>query len=530
MPPGQKQEVTSTFPPRATNHCARRRGHRANQQKSGRCASVQAQHRETGCNNAQNGPDQGIFEGYDDNAARLQFLASRTRFQRAVQCTRAISRAAHGCSAQTSSLAPTISSMVSTSPRYRSTAKRIAPENLRCQPAHALESDGMTLHSITGYESLDTFNRGDIDGGFGNQFATPMTPGFIPFSSEPQMAFPSIRSLRRNCAPRIHQQGRCAGKAGCTTSRKTAVESFSDSPNRNAQTATSGSGRKTTPMRSSLPLNANAGPGWKCGGLCYTHDKRNFKCRGLYHPASRLRALRQMQPHAIGVQGPDQRLPSDNKLSGFFHNLRAEPRQQVPMHAWPRFPRGQRPGSLGIQRSIGSQTETSTSFEAGIKSILNRQARVSSACLGMRSRTNSSRGGGGANANILLNAKKAEGQALNWIWELPYAQHAGYFRRKLQRHQDQGSHVGGGRLRRMAGDRPPDRARKCADRRQCRCRSAETQRQFHLAPYHSDGQRRALPAHGLGVPQQGQFLPVTTWNSPARHSRKVVRAWAKHLG
>lgn len=41
-----------------------------------------------------------------------------------------------------------------------------------------------TLTSITGYETLEMFSRGDIDGGFGAVFAPPSGPGFIPFPSE----------------------------------------------------------------------------------------------------------------------------------------------------------------------------------------------------------------------------------------------------------------------------------------------------------------------------------------------------------
>jgi iron complex outermembrane receptor protein len=41
-----------------------------------------------------------------------------------------------------------------------------------------------TLTSVTGYETLSFFSRGDIDGGFGASFAPPSGPGFIPFSAE----------------------------------------------------------------------------------------------------------------------------------------------------------------------------------------------------------------------------------------------------------------------------------------------------------------------------------------------------------
>lgn len=44
--------------------------------------------------------------------------------------------------------------------------------------------DGLTLHSVTGYETVRVFSRGDIDGGYGAVYAPPSGPGFIPFVVE----------------------------------------------------------------------------------------------------------------------------------------------------------------------------------------------------------------------------------------------------------------------------------------------------------------------------------------------------------
>jgi iron complex outermembrane receptor protein len=45
--------------------------------------------------------------------------------------------------------------------------------------------ENSTLTSITGYETIDTFSRGDIDGGFGGLFEVDyFGPGLVPFSSE----------------------------------------------------------------------------------------------------------------------------------------------------------------------------------------------------------------------------------------------------------------------------------------------------------------------------------------------------------
>lgn len=49
-----------------------------------------------------------------------------------------------------------------------------------------------TLTSVTGYDTVEMFSRGDIDGGFGAVFAPPMGPGFIPFPSESSDGIPDL--------------------------------------------------------------------------------------------------------------------------------------------------------------------------------------------------------------------------------------------------------------------------------------------------------------------------------------------------
>ena len=56
----------------------------------------------------------------------------------------------------------------------------------------AYDFGGSTLTSVTGYETLDMFSRGDIDGGFGAVFAPPFGPGFIPFPSESADGLPDL--------------------------------------------------------------------------------------------------------------------------------------------------------------------------------------------------------------------------------------------------------------------------------------------------------------------------------------------------
>jgi iron complex outermembrane receptor protein len=62
------------------------------------------------------------------------------------------------------------------------------------------------LTSITAYERVDAYSRGDIDGGFGAVFAPPSGPGVIPFPSESADGIPFHRQFT--------QEVRLAGQNG----------------------------------------------------------------------------------------------------------------------------------------------------------------------------------------------------------------------------------------------------------------------------------------------------------------------------
>ncbi len=51
---------------------------------------------------------------------------------------------------------------------------------------------GGTVTGVTGYDTLDSYSRGDIDGGFGAVFLPSMGPGFIPFPSESADGVPEL--------------------------------------------------------------------------------------------------------------------------------------------------------------------------------------------------------------------------------------------------------------------------------------------------------------------------------------------------
>lgn len=55
--------------------------------------------------------------------------------------------------------------------------------------------DTGVLTSVSAYENLHMYSRGDIDGGYGAVFAPPYGPGFIPFYSESADGIPRLQQL-----------------------------------------------------------------------------------------------------------------------------------------------------------------------------------------------------------------------------------------------------------------------------------------------------------------------------------------------
>ena len=381
--------------------------------------SVQAQHRDDWVHNAQNGPTKD-FEGYDDNAARLQFLYEPNKDFSALFNVHARDLKGSARLFRANIIKPGTNDFVDGFDITKVSFDGQNESRLKTSGASLRmrwNLDGMTLHSITGYESLDTFNRGDIDGGFGNQFATPMTPGFIPFSSETADGIPKHSQFTQELRLESTSKGPLRWQGGLyyfTEDYK--VESFSyDSPNRNAQDGYERVRQKNDAYAIFAALNANAGPGWEVrGGLRYTHDKRNFNVEAYTNSGFVPCVLSgKCNLTQLASKGPISASPSDNKLSWDFSTTFELSRDSK---FYARVANGFRAASVQGASAFNDQSvakpETSTSFEAGIKSDLwNRQARVSFGVFKYEVKDQQLTAvGGGANANILLNAKKAEGQ------------------------------------------------------------------------------------------------------------------------
>jgi len=272
----------------------------------------------------------------------------------------------------------------------------------------------VTLVSVTGFERLDTYNRGDIDGGFGAVFAPPSGPGTIPFPSETADGIPSLKQITQELRVESNAQGPLKWQAGAYLFHEDyRMESFSyDSLGGGAQSAYELSRQKNDAYALFGALNYALSPALTVrGGLRYTHDRKDFSV--LEYNSS---VFGTPATYAdLAARGPLSANPSQGKMSWDMSGTYA---LSPTTNAYARIANGFRAASIQGAGQFNDQSvagpETNTSFEAGIKAdLLNNRARVA---LGVFRYTVKDQQltavGGGANANILLNAAKTVGQGI----------------------------------------------------------------------------------------------------------------------
>ncbi|HEY9103328.1 TonB-dependent receptor [Chitinimonas sp.] len=262
------------------------------------------------------------------------------------------------------------------------------------------------LSSITGYEHLDTYSRGDVDGGYGAVFAPPSGPGFIPFPSETADAVPKLKQWTQEFRIESKNKGPFNWQTGVYYfDEDYTIESFSYN--------SLGAGEQTEYQRSRQTnkawawfgsVNYALTPELKLrSGLRYTHDKKDF-------------AVEQYSNvNGSTLQGPLSASPSANKVSGDVSGTYA---LTPDINLFSRLATGFRGASVQPASAFGQQSvakpETSTSFEVGIKAdLFDRRAKLSLSAYRFEVKDQQLTGvGGGNNVVRLLNAEKSVGQGL----------------------------------------------------------------------------------------------------------------------
>jgi iron complex outermembrane receptor protein len=275
---------------------------------------------------------------------------------------------------------------------------------------------GLALYSITGYEHVKTFSRGDIDGGFGNQFAPDMGPGFIPFSSETADGMPKHRQLTQELRLESDTKGPFEWQAGVFLfDEDYKIESFSyDTPNGSVQDGYERVRQTNKAWAVFGALNYTVTPALKLrGGLRYTQDKKDFNVEAYEFSAFVPCVLSLKCTLAeLAAQGPISADTDDKKTNWDLSGTYAL-NKDVNLYA--RAATGFRGSSIQGAGPFNGQSlvgpENNTSFEVGVKAdLLDRRARLNFGVYNWRVKDFQVTAVGGANnANILLPVDKVVG-------------------------------------------------------------------------------------------------------------------------
>jgi iron complex outermembrane receptor protein len=264
--------------------------------------------------------------------------------------------------------------------------------------------DGLPqLTSITAYERVDAYSRGDIDGGFGAVFAPPSGPGLIPFPSESADGIPFHRQFT--------QEVRLAGDSGALGytigafyfNESIKIDSFDY--NTLAGGAMDGyayQNQKSESWALFANLDYDLSDRLNVGaGVRYSDDNKDFLAQRTLSPFG-------APPTAILRTSPD--------ASEVSFNLNATYAASDDVNLYARAARGYRAPSIQGRLVFGdtlsvAKKETVMSYEAGIKGKLpDARARFDAAVFYYRANDlQITAVGGGTNFNRLLNADKATG-------------------------------------------------------------------------------------------------------------------------
>ncbi|TWI12082.1 TonB-dependent receptor [Aerolutibacter ruishenii] len=285
--------------------------------------------------------------------------------------------------------------------------------------------NGYTLHSITGYETLDTYSRGDIDGSAGPYFTAA-----IPFASETADGIPDHSQWTQEFRIESNFDGAWNWQGGLFYFNEDYdVESFSydslaggaqDGYERINQTNDAWAlfGAVTWAATDKLELRA---------GARYTWDKKDLRVEEYWNTgfAPCIGPSLGIIPGPVrctladlAAAEPDGDLSADTEDKKFSWDLSATYEINDDVNLYGRVATGYRGSSIQAASAFNfkslAEPETATSFEAGVKADLwGNRARINAGVFYYEVKDQQLTAvGGSSNANILVNAKKATGQGV----------------------------------------------------------------------------------------------------------------------
>jgi len=373
--------------------------------------SLQAQHRDDWVENTFDaGPTQEL-EGYDDRAARVQLLYKPGNTFSALFNLHSRDLKGSARLFRANILTPGSGDLVAGFDPTKVAYDGVNSQRLTQTGGSVRmrwEFGGMALNSITGYESVKAFSRGDIDGGFGASFLGPGNsgPGNIPFDAESADGMPNHRQLTQELRLESTGRGPLKWLAGLYYFDETLnIDSF----NYSSIAGNTQNGYATQEQRNKAhavfgSLNYEVTPALKLrGGLRYTRDKKDFVADRIQAPP--------FSPPFIG------RLTTSTDASNVSGDLSGTYTVSPATNLYARVATGFRAPSIQGRLLFGdslsvADSEKVTSYEAGVKSeLFDGRARVSAGLFHYTIKNHQLTAvGGAANFNRLVNAEKTVGK------------------------------------------------------------------------------------------------------------------------
>ena len=372
--------------------------------------SAQVQHRDNWVKNSVVGAPTQDLEGYDDRAIRLQalyaphkdFSALLNLHHRSLEGSARLFRANIIASGSNDLVAGFDPARISTDGKNHQEL-----ENTGGSIRLSWNLGGIKLHAITGFESVDAYSRGDIDGGFGAAFLpSGGGPGLIPFPSETAGGIHDHRQLSQELRLESNLAGPLAWQAGLYFfHEKYAIDSFDySSLGGGAQTGLATSRQTNNAVAAYGSVNYALSKDLSVrAGLRYTQDKKDFSTTAIQG--------------TINTGKGTSASTNDSKVSW---DLSGSYALSPALNAYARVATGFRGSSIQAASAFGPQTqagpETITSYEAGIKGdLFDKRARMSMGVFRYDVKNQQLTAvGGGANVTSLISAAKTTGQGLEF--------------------------------------------------------------------------------------------------------------------
>lgn len=270
----------------------------------------------------------------------------------------------------------------------------------------AFDLGRVTLYSVTGYESVDSYSRGDIDGGFGASYAPPFGPGFIPFDAQSADGLPEHRQLTQEFRLASNEWGAFDWQAGLFLfDEDITIDSFNFNTFSGAQNGYAVQEQRNKAYALFTSGEYDLSDSFRlAGGLRFTRDEKDFS------------AQRLVSPIGGGATGVLTANPSDSNVSG---DLSASWFIDSDRTVYARYARGFRAPSIQGRLLFGdsisvADSETVDSIELGFKSNLwDGRARFNIAAFAYEVKDQQLTAvGGTTNFNTLINADKSIGRGV----------------------------------------------------------------------------------------------------------------------